>query len=106
DAFLLRGRRRGRTPDRRQVPGQRPDRPLILGRQAPGGRSLPAPVLVLHLPLVLQRLLPAPLELAGHEPVLRLARLILPRRSARLVPRPLQPQPPLPGQLGSLPLDL
>ena len=105
DAFLLLGRRCGRPPDRRQVIGQGPDRPLVLGRQAAGGRSLPAPGLVLQLPPVLQRFLPAPFQLAGHEPILRLARLELTLRPVRLISRPLQPQLPLPGRLGTLPFD-
>ena len=76
----LGGRGRGRLPDHRQVGGQRADRRAR--RRSRGGPGPPAPslVLVLDLPLRLQGVLPPPFQLAGHQPVLRLARLVLTRR--------------------------
>src|SRR5262249_61815508 len=84
-------------PHRRQVGSQRPDRSLVLGRQPGRSRPLPALVLFLQLPLLLQGLFPAALQLTGHEPILRLTRLVLPGGPLGLVRRPLPAQLPLLG---------
>src|SRR5262249_60432691 len=84
-------------PRRRQVGSQRPDRSLVLGRQPGRSRPLPALVLFLQLPLLLQGLFPAALQLTGHEPILRLTRLVLPGGPLGLVRRPLPAQLPLLG---------
>src|SRR4051812_22319031 len=81
DLLPLGGRGRGRLPYRRQVTGQRPDHPLVVGREPAGGRALPARELVLELPLRSHRLLPATLQLAADQAILRLARLVLAGRT-------------------------
>src|SRR5436305_6724278 len=66
-----------RSPQRRQVGGQRPD-PLALGcSQCAGLLGLEARVIFLQLPQRRQRLLPAPLQLTSDEAVLRLGGVVL-----------------------------
>src|SRR5262249_33129176 len=88
--------RRLRRPHRRQVGRQRPDRGHRGVAQPRRGRPSPPVVLVVELPLRPQRLLPPALQLAGHQPVLRLARLVLPLGPPGLDRRPLPPPPPPP----------
>ena len=98
--------RRGRLPDRRQFGGRRADRELIHGGGSAGGRPSSPHELRLYPPPGLHRLLPAPLQLAGHQAVLRLARPVLPIGPLGLELRPLAPQLPVPRRSGALPLDL
>ena len=63
-----------------------------------------AGVLLLQPPLLLQRLFPAPFQLPGHQPVLRLGRVVLPPGPLGLVAGPLQLlQPVLVQPLALLP---
>src|SRR5215467_2231144 len=96
DALPVGRRRARRLPQRRQVSRQRADL-LTLRRSQPRRlAAAEARVPLLLPPLLLQRLFPTPLQLAGHQPVLRLNGVVLPPRALRLVTRALQlllPQP-------------
>jgi len=99
------GRRRRGLPERRHFSGQTTDT-LAVGR-AQGPRLHPAESVELSLQLVdrLERLFPASLQGPCHQPVLRLARLVLPGGPIRLVPRPLDPLLPVPDHLPPALLD-
>src|SRR5262249_38326842 len=60
---------------------------------------------LLCLPDGLQRLIPATLQGAAHQAILRLAGVVLPAGSIGLVPRPLDPTLPVADPLPSLPID-
>jgi len=103
----FRGRRRRGTPQRRGL--RRPD-----GESAPvsasprdRGRARGEP-LEFRLQLLdrPERLVPPPLQGAGHQAVLRLAGVVLPGGSVGLVPRPSGPLLPVPRHLPSPLLDL
>src|SRR5579863_5410793 len=83
-----RGRAR-RLPQRRQVLRQRADLLTLRGRQSRGLRAAEACVLLLQPALLAQGLLPTPLQLAGHQAVLRLTGVVLPPRPLGLVAGPL-----------------
>ena len=106
DLLALRGRGGRRPPQGRDVLGQAADR-LAVGcgelRRLAGEEArmlLPQPG------LGRQRRLPALLQGAGHEPVLRLDGIVLPLGALDLVARLLQAQRPLPVPLRALQLDV
>src|SRR5262245_26297826 len=77
-------------PQRRQVLRQRPNL-LTLDRRSPLRLAAAEPrVFLLPPPLLLERLLPAALQLPGHQPVLGLDRVVLPPCPLRLVAGALQ----------------
>ncbi len=75
--LAVRGGRRRRVPHRRQVGRQRPHRRLLLARQGREQGLSRVGVLLLQLRDRQQRLVPALLEGAGDQPVLRLACVVL-----------------------------
>ena len=74
-------------PDRRQVLRQRTDRRALLGRQIPLSVGLGLRMRLLELGDTFQFLIPAPLELTRHQPIIRVDAFILPLCETRVVPR-------------------
>src|SRR6516162_2745600 len=106
DPLPLRRRRRVRLPHGRQVTGQHPDGRLVGGRQSRDGRLLPTSVLLLQVPLLFERLLPATFQFAAHQPVLRLTGPVLAGGPFGLVTGTLQTQLPVLDQRGAFALHL
>ncbi len=91
---------RGGPPHRGEVARQGADHPLIFGGEPARGRPPPSLEFLLELPPPLQRFLPATLQLASDQAILRLAGLVLAGRPIDLMIRPLATQLPMPGQFG------
>src|SRR5438105_7235296 len=100
DALPVRRRRARRPPQCRQVPRQGPNLLTLRCRQPGRLAATETRVLLLQPPLLLQRLLPAPLQFSDHQPVLRLDGVVLPPRALHLVtgslpfllPHPMEPR--------------
>ena len=96
----------GCTPQGRDIAGQGAN-PVPLLRADPEGLFSEEPIIfVFEFALVLQRLLPAPFQRAGHQAVFRLDGLILPFGALRLVARPLQLLLPMAMEALALLLDV
>src|SRR3954453_456070 len=106
DLLALRGRGGRRAPQGRDVLGQAADRLAVGHGEARRLAGEEARVFLPQPGLGGQRRLPALLQGAGHEPVLRLDGVVLPLGALDLVARLLQPQRPLPLPLRPLDLDV
>ena len=96
----------GAAHKRRDVAGQGTDRGQLAGRQPGRAGPLVPLVLLAQVRPLGQRGFPLALELAGHQPVLRLGQLILAPRPVAGEVRAFQPLPPDPVHLGPAGLGL
>ena len=106
DRLAVRGRGPGGPPQRGKIGGQGLDSDPLVGGQLRGALAEAAIAVLLDPSLLSEGFLPTPLQFPRHESVLGVHGMILSRRPLRLVPGPLQPLLPVPGQPLALPLDI
>ena len=82
DRLPIGGRSGGSGPERRNILGEAADGHLLVGRQGSGLICQEVIIVGRETKLRRQRLLPALLQRAGDQPVLRLDGIILPARSS------------------------
>src|SRR3954468_773173 len=89
----------------RKVGGEAADLLDLVAAEGRRGGTLPGGVVLLDPSHLRQRRLPAALQLAGHQPVVRIDGVVLPLRQAGLVARPLEAELPLPVDRPALRLE-
>src|SRR5271166_5583240 len=104
--LAIRCRRSRRLPQPRQLLRQGMDLVALASRQTRGLVAAEPGVFLLETTLLLQSLLPAPLQFPHHQAVLRFDRVVLPLRPLGLIAGALQLLLPVPVQPRAFLLDI